>query len=772
MFSRALRTVAHQRSKSTSVLQRSNLQLLNSIRFNSTGGRRDDKFSAIEEFEVDDQGRFIKPEQYTDKEFAKSNYAKHLKKIKAEQDSLIDDKLKILAEINDVKFEDLKALLDDKVKSKLDVYTQQLKNVDATLNQFEKQLNEPDPVEQIPQNKQADLVEAIFQNLATGSTTDIQTSPVFEFLTEVDPQLASFMLSTITTGINKDAIEQMLLHSQSGPISKLSPAQELQINNLLSDSSENTVEPIEGESILRLVFDHFTAYDSIENTKLFELIQAKDPKFAELLKAYESIEGENESELKSRYESLIQHASNKDSSIYKLFEDESSPAYTELKAVLESPQPIELTEIYEIFDSYSDYFTSPLYITLKEVDPTFAQFLHDLESLPEGAELDAKNEEIDSYLARKDTPICEALNNVESESYTKLKDVISQEHEKMNQFVPLNDVLEYGYQYGLESDGFKLLNKIDPEFAELLKELIESGPVESESQIAIVKKLDELANEQDSPINDALNNSESLNYKLLLETLYPSVTEEVAIQEENAITVQDGTNSNTNLATSNITSEFKHLAEEDQSSYSEELKEINYKYDQMLEVLEELQLDLQNNTFDFLSTEKVEQSLKEMKLQANEAQLIEGKELKSKYLPNTKDEVLDLCVNLIMKDGLKQKARKYLNRALYLLFLETRKNPVDLLKEALDIAAPLVITKTVKTGFAKNFTVPVPLTPRQRNRMAFLWILDASDSRTSNDFSVRLSEEILTVVQGKSRILDKRTLNHKAAIANRAYLKI
>lgn len=113
-----------------------------------------------------------------------------------------------------------------------------------------------------------------------------------------------------------------------------------------------------------------------------------------------------------------------------------------------------------------------------------------------------------------------------------------------------------------------------------------------------------------------------------------------------------------------------------------------------------------------------------------------------------------------------------MNRALYLLFLETRSNPVEKLKEALDIVAPLVITKTVKTGFAKNYTVPVPLTQRQRNRMALLWILKASDSKASNDFSVRLCDEVLHVLSGKSALMEKRVLNHKMAIANRSYLSI
>lgn len=56
--------------------------------------------------------------------------------------------------------------------------------------------------------------------------------------------------------------------------------------------------------------------------------------------------------------------------------------------------------------------------------------------------------------------------------------------------------------------------------------------------------------------------------------------------------------------------------------------------------------------------------------------------------------------------------------------------------------------------------------------MALLWILKASDSKASNDFSVRLCDEVLHVLSGKSALMEKRVLNHKMAIANRSYLSI
>ncbi|ANZ74826.1 BA75_01445T0 [Komagataella pastoris] len=158
--------------------------------------------------------------------------------------------------------------------------------------------------------------------------------------------------------------------------------------------------------------------------------------------------------------------------------------------------------------------------------------------------------------------------------------------------------------------------------------------------------------------------------------------------------------------------------------------------------------------------------------QPTQEQLEQIAELKSKPIPLKNDPLIEHCTNLIMKDGLKYKANQYLSKALYLVFLQKRKDPVELLRGCLDSLGPLCSTKTMKTGFAKNVTVPVPLSTRQRNRLAFKWILEGSDKRASKDFSVRLAEEIVSVIDGKSSGFEKRSLMHKQAALHRAYLKL
>lgn len=164
--------------------------------------------------------------------------------------------------------------------------------------------------------------------------------------------------------------------------------------------------------------------------------------------------------------------------------------------------------------------------------------------------------------------------------------------------------------------------------------------------------------------------------------------------------------------------------------------------------------------------------LKTAKFEPTEAQLEQYAQLKDKPIPMKEDKVVSHCINMIMKDGKKSKAQKYMARALYIVRLKLREDPVEALKQTLDKLGPLMETKTYKTRVAKNLVVPVPLTERQRFRRAFLWILEGSDKRRSKDFSVRLGEEIIDAYNGKSSGYDKRLQLHKQAILHRAYVKL
>lgn len=169
----------------------------------------------------------------------------------------------------------------------------------------------------------------------------------------------------------------------------------------------------------------------------------------------------------------------------------------------------------------------------------------------------------------------------------------------------------------------------------------------------------------------------------------------------------------------------------------------------------------------------VEEAIKSsQEFEPSQEQLEEWEALKDQPMPQLKDPTVQHVTNMIMRHGKKDRAQKIISRALYFLHCKTRKDPVELLKKALDDMAPLMMVKTFNTGVAKAAVIPVPLSQRQRNRIAWKWIVEGANKRVSNDFAVRLGEELVAVYEGKSSGFEKRDQMHKTAIAHRSYIQL
>lgn len=234
-------------------------------------------------------------------------------------------------------------------------------------------------------------------------------------------------------------------------------------------------------------------------------------------------------------------------------------------------------------------------------------------------------------------------------------------------------------------------------------------------------------------------------------------------------------------------SRFQSTVSKEQASseeYNTEVKDLSdEEVDAFLQSIEELRAEFRKNGYTpssslappgqpMINLEKEKVKILNPEFKPSEEQLQEWESLKGKPLPPRKDPILEQVTNMIMKDGKKQVAERTISRALYLVYCQTRKDPIELLKKTLDDVAPLMVTKTFNTGVAKALQVPVPLNQRQRIRMAWKWITEGSNQRASSDFAVRLGEEIVAVSKGLGSALDKRDQIHKTAIAHRSYIKL
>lgn len=136
-------------------------------------------------------------------------------------------------------------------------------------------------------------------------------------------------------------------------------------------------------------------------------------------------------------------------------------------------------------------------------------------------------------------------------------------------------------------------------------------------------------------------------------------------------------------------------------------------------------------------------------------------------LPPRQDPLLQFIVNLLMRDGKKASAERYIADMLAHMAKLTNADPLPLVYEAVENAKPVLRMQSRKKG-GKTMQVPMPLNPRQSTRRAITWIIEASRRRADRQISRRLAVEMLAVLEGNSSVLSRKDEAHKIGTVNRA----
>ncbi|PIL35187.1 hypothetical protein GSI_02977 [Ganoderma sinense ZZ0214-1] len=136
------------------------------------------------------------------------------------------------------------------------------------------------------------------------------------------------------------------------------------------------------------------------------------------------------------------------------------------------------------------------------------------------------------------------------------------------------------------------------------------------------------------------------------------------------------------------------------------------------------------------------------------------------HIPPAEDPLLHLFTSLVMFDGKRQAASRVVTRMLLHIHAFTKAPPLPILRQAIDIAAPLLRCRQFKRA-AKQYVFPMPLSERQRTTTAIRWIWEAAKTRGGRHVEERLAREIIAIVKGESEVLKKKSDVHKLAVLHR-----
>jgi small subunit ribosomal protein S7 len=124
--------------------------------------------------------------------------------------------------------------------------------------------------------------------------------------------------------------------------------------------------------------------------------------------------------------------------------------------------------------------------------------------------------------------------------------------------------------------------------------------------------------------------------------------------------------------------------------------------------------------------------------------------------------------NRIMLRGKRGLAEKAVYDALTTVGERTGKDPLPLLKKAVDNIKPLLEVRSRRVGGA-TYQVPVEVDGRRGTTLAIRWLVTFSRNRRERTMADRLAGEILDASGGTGSAVKRREDMHKMAEANKAF---
>jgi len=144
--------------------------------------------------------------------------------------------------------------------------------------------------------------------------------------------------------------------------------------------------------------------------------------------------------------------------------------------------------------------------------------------------------------------------------------------------------------------------------------------------------------------------------------------------------------------------------------------------------------------------------------------------------PRFGDKTLSRFINCIMSDGKKAVAQRVMYDALDAiqgkLAKETSpdapKEAIEVFRMALENVKPYVEVRSKRIGGA-NYQVPMQVSKKRQQSLAFRWILDAARSERGRPIANRLADELYAAAKKEGKAMQTREQTHRMAEANRAF---
>jgi len=132
------------------------------------------------------------------------------------------------------------------------------------------------------------------------------------------------------------------------------------------------------------------------------------------------------------------------------------------------------------------------------------------------------------------------------------------------------------------------------------------------------------------------------------------------------------------------------------------------------------------------------------------------------------DVAIAQFINKVMKDGKKSTAQRIVYGAFDIIKEQTKKEPLEIFRIAIENASPLLEVKPKRIGGA-TYQVPMEVRGERRLALATKWILDGARAKKGKPMAEKLAQEFIDCSNNQGNAIKKKADTHRMAEANKAF---
>jgi len=126
-------------------------------------------------------------------------------------------------------------------------------------------------------------------------------------------------------------------------------------------------------------------------------------------------------------------------------------------------------------------------------------------------------------------------------------------------------------------------------------------------------------------------------------------------------------------------------------------------------------------------------------------------------------------INCLMWDGKKNTAQKVFYDAMSVISKKVKgTEPLEVFETAIGNVKPMLEVRSKRVGGA-SYQVPMQVSPKRQQSLAFRWILAASRAKKGKPMCVRLATELMDAFKKEGAAMTTRENVHRMAEANKAF---